>query len=166
MNQIYGCSFMNIVPKRKVVLKTELTKEEILKRLNECHGYKVSINNDTFRMHRIRYRDYRNICLYQIKGNIYDDYNITKVETTMQVYTGLLIFMMIWFVCFIFFCREVVINIFSSEIHYLAPFALVIFVVLLVPISHLIECKKTEKGLRRILDAEVIAKYWSITSKH
>lgn len=150
---------MKILPKRNIVLITKMGKEEIERKISENSEYRGHANTESFEICRII--NYRNSFLPQIKGNIYDDYNATRVEVSMKLNTLVLIFMPIWFVGVLSFCGMVISNFSFSDfdIFYLIPFVMLILGALFMYVPFSIECRRSERDLQRILDAEIIQKH-------
>ena len=149
---------MNIPPKKTIIYKTNLEKEEILKRLHESLDYEGSTDNNTFQISRIV--NYRNSFLPRIKGRITNDYNTTTIEITMQLHKFVLIFMGVWLIGVLsFFIISLISNSFENlKLLDIMPLGMLIFGVLLMYVPFTMECGKSEKDLEEMFEAEIISK--------
>ncbi|MFB9056773.1 hypothetical protein ACFFU9_08465 [Mariniflexile ostreae] len=110
---------MKIIPSEKIVLKTELSNQEVRKvlaeniqlkkktlfgftRLNEEKPFEGVFKHDTFKIQRLIKG--RNSFVPTIKGEIQSDFNETKIIVTLNIPKSTLIFIIYWltFVGFVF----------------------------------------------------------------
>lgn len=149
---------MNIPPKKTITYKTNLKKEEILKKLHESLDYEGSTDIDTFTISRII--NYRNSFLPRIKGRISTDYNTTTIEVTMQLHKFVFVFMAVWLIGVLSFFVISLINVPFNKLVFFdtIPLVMLIFGILLMYIPFTIESRKSEKDLEEMFEAEITSK--------
>lgn len=160
------------LPIENIVYKTKLSKEQILQKLNDnieaeksfgfgAHNYTYSkpyigqIVGNTFEIKRAI--SYRNSFLPQIKGEVYSDFNGTKIKVTMKPHTFVLVFMSIWFGGVFLACLATTFELFTQKFSpfFLIPFGMLIFGIVLIFGAFKTESATSKKDLSKILEAEI-----------
>lgn len=160
------------LPFENIIYKTKLSKEQTIQKLAEnieakksfgfgAYNYTYStpyigsITGNTFEIQRAI--SYRNSFLPQIKGEVYSEFDGTRVKVSMKPHPFVLVFMTIWFSGVIIGCFATTFALFTQNF---SPFFLIPYGMLLFGIALLYGAFKTEsaiskKDLTRILEAEV-----------
>ncbi|WP_445455086.1 hypothetical protein [Flavobacterium sp. HNIBRBA15423] len=167
-----------ILPFEKLVYRSTLPKDELLVHLqNEIEAEKPfsfrankfiyskpyigKIYNDSFEIKRAI--NYRNSFLPQIKGEIKDDLNGSKITVKMNLIEIVKVFMIIWLSGVLVGCLVISYNlIFKNDLNsegtyfMFTPFFMLLFGVVLVSLGFKVESKKSKKDLEKILKAKII----------
>jgi hypothetical protein len=160
------------LPIENIVYKTKLSKEQTIQKLTDNveaeKSFGFGANSYTYSKPYIgqiignnfdikRATSYRNSFLPQIKGEIYSEFDGTRIRVNMKPPTFVLIFMTVWFGGVSIACLATISALFTQGF---SPFFLVPFGMLLFGIALLLGAFKTEsstskKDLMRILEAEI-----------
>jgi hypothetical protein len=160
------------LPIENIIYKTKLSKEQTIQKLTEnieteksfgfgAHNYTYSkpyigrILGNSFEIKRAI--SYRNSFLPQIKGEIYSEFDGTKIKVNMKPHSLVLVFMTIWFGGVFLACIGTTYALFTQKF---TPFFFIPFGMLLFGIGLLFGAFKTEsstskKDLLKIFDAKI-----------
>lgn len=160
------------LPIENIVYKTKLSKEQIVQKLTDnieaeksfgfgAHNFTYSkpyigrIVGNIFEIKRAI--SYRNSFLPQIKGEIYSDFDGTKIKVNMKPNTFVLVFMTIWFGGVFIGCLATTFALFTQKFSpfFLIPFGMLIFGIALLFGAFKTESTTSKKDLLRILEAEI-----------
>lgn len=160
------------LPIENILYKTRLSKEEAIKRLSDNvekqqsfglaahkHSYsKPYIGNvygNSFEIKRAI--NYKNSFLPNIKGEIFSDYEGTKIRVTMKPESFVFVFMAIWFGGVAIGCVVTTFALFSQAFSpfFLIPYGMLVFGIVLLFGAFKTETKTSRTDLQRILEAEV-----------
>lgn len=146
---------MNIIPRKKIILNSRLSNNEIYDKLIHLEGYEVSVKENSFKMKRKI--NYRNSFLPQITLTLNTN-NSNLVNIVMKLHSFVLIFMLIWLAFVAFFGVITIINISYEELDQfsLIPFFMFVFGLLMLYVPFSLESAKSRRDLLRVLDAEVV----------
>jgi hypothetical protein len=167
-----------IVPFEQVVYHSRLTKEELLVHLqNEIeaeksfgfgasnHSFSKSyvgkITNNLFEIKRAI--SYRNSFLPNIKGEIQNDFNGSKVYVKMNLDKLVKVFMIVWLSLVSIACLAITYVTISNGgldpeggFAVFIPFLMLVFGIALVSIGFKVESKRSIKDLEELLKAKII----------
>lgn len=148
---------MSIIPYEKITLRTQLSSQEVIKRISESSEYIGNSTNTGFNVSRAI--SYQNSFLPQIKGLVVDDGRDTKIEITMKLNTFVLLFMVVWLGGMLASGALALSIITSSEldISTFIPIIGLIFGALLFTVPFKLESKKSKKDLINLFEAERLA---------
>ena len=164
---------MKYLPFENITYRTKLDSNEVLKRISEkvepkkpfriteifwennYKPYKGIVKGKTFNITRII--QYRNSFLPQIKGNVENDINGTKVNIKMRLHPIVLTFMIIWFsgvgIGFLL-TLSILLSNKSFEPMTLIPFGMLIFGYALVTGGFKYESIKSKKYFNELFESE------------
>ena len=160
------------LPLENIIYITKLSKDQVIQKLNEnveaeksvsfgsfnlsySKPYYGKINNYNFEIKRAI--SYNNSFLPQIKGEVYSDFDGTRIKVNMKLNSYVSAFISIWFVGVLFGCIVVNFALFTQDF---TPFFLIPFGMLLIGIALVYGAFKTESStsksdLMRIFEAEI-----------
>ena len=160
------------LPIENIIYKTKLSKEQTIQKLADnieaeksfgfgAHNYTYSkpyigqIFGNTFEIKRAI--NYRNSFLPQIKGEVYSEFDGTKIKVKMKPHSFVLVFMTIWFGGVFIGCVATTFALFTQNFSpfFLIPFGMLIFGIVLLLGAFKTESKKSKKDLVQILEAEI-----------
>lgn len=155
-----------------IIYKTKLSKDQVIQKLNEnveaeksvsfgsfnltySKAYYGKINGYNFEM--IRAISYNNSFLPKIKGEVYTDFDGTRIKVNMKLNSFVLAFMSIWFVGVIIGCIVVTFALFTQDFtpFFLIPFGMLLFGIALVYGAFKTESSTSKSDLMRIFEAEI-----------
>lgn len=160
------------LPVENLIYKTKLSKEQAIQKLNDNieveKSFGFGINNSTYSKPYIgqiignnfeikRAINYRNSFLPQIKGEIYTEFDGTKIKVNMKPHNFVLIFMGIWFSVVFIACLATTYVLFTQEfsLFSLIPFGMFLFGILLLFGAFKTESSTSKKDLTRIFEADI-----------
>ncbi|MCU0439103.1 MAG: hypothetical protein MUC49_14490 [Raineya sp.] len=154
------------LPIENIIYKTNLSKEQVIQRLTENIETKKSfgiyskpyigkIMGNHFEIERAI--SYRNSFLPQIKGEIYSEFNRTKIEVYMRPHLFVLFFMVIWLGGISMGCLVTLSVLFTGKFEppFLIPFGMLIFGIALLYGAFKTESAISKRDLMKMLDAEI-----------
>lgn len=160
------------LPIENIIYKSKLSTEQTIQKLNEnieaeksfgfgAHNFTYSkpyigkIIGNSFEIKRAI--SYRNSFLPQIKGEIYSDFDGTKIKVNMKPHSFVLVFMTIWFGGVFIGCIATTFALFTKEFtpFFLIPFGMLIFGIALLYGAFKTESSTSKKDLMKILEAEI-----------
>ncbi len=160
------------LPFENIIYKTKLSKEQTIQKLTDnidaeksfgfgAHNYTYSkpyigrITGNTFEIKRAI--NYRNSFLPQIKGEVYSEFDGTRIKVSMKPHTFVLVFMTIWFGGVFIGCLVTTFALFTQNFSpfFLIPFGMLLFGIALLYGAFKTESTTSKKDLTRILEAEI-----------
>jgi hypothetical protein len=162
----------NVLPFEKHILRTSLSKEQVIEKLKESvepeksfgfrsfnfsytKPYVGKINGDRFEIKRAI--NYRNSFLPLIKGIINNEIGRTKIDISMKPHDFVIAFMVIWFGGVTIGCIATTYVMLTQEFNpfLLIPFAMLLFGIALVVGAFKTESSKSRKDLLTLFEAEI-----------
>lgn len=159
-------------PSEKVIFKTQLSKEEVLEKLNQnveyselniidfktyTKPYKGKINGNLFEINRVI--SYRNSFLPQIKGEVRQSINGTEIEVKMSIHLIILVFMMVWLLGVFFAFLATLVACILNDISFFPLIIPIVMFMIGVGIAYLgftYETKKVKDDFKTIFSAKII----------
>lgn len=160
------------LPVENIVYKTKLSAERAIEKLDDnieakepfgfgTRDYAYSkpyigwIFGNRFEIERAI--SYRNSFLPQIKGEVYVEFDGTKIKVSMKPHIFVLIFMAVWFGGIFIACFAMVMKLFADGFspEFLIPFGMLLFGIALLFGAFKSESSRSKKDLMKILEAEV-----------
>jgi hypothetical protein len=160
------------LPVEYVIYKTKLSIEQTIQKLADnieaeksfgfgalnysySKPYIGKITGNRFEIERAI--SYRNSFLPQIKGEIYSEFDGTKIKVDMKPHLFVLFFMTLWFGGVFIGCIATTFAFFTKEFtpFVLIPYGMLIFGITLFYGSFKIESSISKKDLLKILEAEI-----------
>lgn len=160
------------LPIENIIYTTKLTKEQTIQKLTDnieaeksfgfgAQNYTYSkpyigkIIGNNFEVKRVI--SYSNSFLPQIKGEIYSEFDGTKIKVNMKPHSFVLVFMTIWFGGVFIGCIATTFALFTKEFtpFFLIPFGMLLFGITLLYGAFKTESKTSKKDLLEILEAEI-----------
>ncbi|WP_338814353.1 hypothetical protein V9L05_03175 [Bernardetia sp. Wsw4-3y2] len=168
---------MKYLPYENLTYKTHLSKEEILKRLNnktepeqwirmsgvfssgKHKEYEGVINENSFKISRII--GYRNSFLPRIEGKIEEGKGSTLIHIKMRLHTFVLVFLVIW-LSVMFIAATFLITTFSREVSHqsisslasFTPFLMIIIISIVTILAFHYEGNKSKEFFQNLFEAE------------
>jgi len=161
-----------LLPIENIVYKTKLSTEQTIQKLTDnieveksfgfgAHNFTYSkpyigkITGNNFEIKRAI--SYRNSFLPQIKGEVYSEFDGTKIKVNMKPHSFVLVFMTIWFGGVFIGCIATTFALFTQEFtpFFLIPFGMLIFGIALLYGAFKAESSTSKKDLMEILEAEI-----------
>jgi hypothetical protein len=160
------------LPIENIIYRTKLSKEEVIRRLTDnieaVELYSFGVRNPTYskpyfgkigsnNFQIIRAIKYRNSFLPEIKGEIYSEFDGTKIKVNMKPHSLVLVIMAFWLGGVFIGCIVTTYAMFTTEFtpFHLIPFGMLIFGIALVFSGFKTESSASKKDLLRILEAEI-----------
>jgi hypothetical protein len=160
------------LPIENIVYKTKHSKEQTIQKLSENieaeKSFGFGVNSYTYSKPYIgrvigsnfeikRAISYRNSFLPQIKGEVYSEFDGTKIKVNMKPHIFVLVFMTIWFGGVFIGCVATIFALFTQEFtpFFLIPFGMLLFGIALLYGAFKTESSTSKKDLIRILEAEI-----------
>lgn len=160
------------LPIENIVYITKLSKEQTIQKLTENieaeKSFGFGANNYTYSKPYIgrvtggnfeikRAISYRNSFLPQIKGEVYSEFDGTKIKVNMKPQAFVLVFMTIWFGGVIIGCIATTFALFTQEFTpaLLIPFGMLLFGFALLYGAFKTESSISKNDLMRIFEAEI-----------
>lgn len=161
---------MKYLPFERIVYRTNLSQEEIIKRLSEfvepkkfsfirnpIKDYEGSVDADSFDISRAI--TYRNSFLPQIYGSIQKINYGTEIQVTMSLNGFVLLFTIVWCliasVSFVIVLMKGIIDK-AISVEFFIPLIMLLFIYGLTMAGFKIESKKSKEYLRKTFEAEII----------
>ena len=161
------------LPVENLVYKTKLSKEQAIAKLAEnieakkafglsAFNYSYSkpyigkISGNIFEIERVI--QYRNSFLPTIKGEVFSDYEGTKINVHMKPQSFVFVFMLVWVGGVTLGCIVAIIASLTQKFSpfFLIPFAMLLFGVGLFYGAFKSESSTSKKDLKRICEAEIV----------
>lgn len=162
-----------VLPFEKHYLRTRLSKEQVIERLQESiepeksfgfgsfnfsytKPYVGKIYGDTFEIKRAI--NYRNSFLPLIKGVVNSEIGRTKINITLKPHDFVIAFMTIWFGGVTIGCVATTYVMLTDDFNpfLVIPFAMLLFGIALVVGAFKTESSKSKKDLLTLLEAEIV----------
>ncbi|RZJ69929.1 hypothetical protein [Flavobacterium sp.] len=158
-------------PKDQVVFKSDLSAEEVLKRLQnnveaqKTFGFRINtsystpyigkIVGNTFSIRRVI--SYRNSFLPVIKGEVTSAMSGSRIKVTMQPDAAVKVFMIIWLAGVTFGCIAILTTLFTEEADFfiLIPFFMLAMGLALFHFPFKIEANRSRKDFLEMLEAKI-----------
>lgn len=160
---------MKYLPFERIIYKTNLSEQEVIKRLSEfvepkkfslgrtsTKEYEGLVNNDRFEINRII--NYRNSFLPQIIGTIQKNNDRTQIEITMKLHVLVLVFLIVWCGFTLFFLVGVCFAEKKISTVLFMPILMLLFAYGLTMLGFKTESKKSKEFLRKNFEEEIITK--------
>lgn len=160
---------MKYLPFERIVYRTNLSQEEIIKRLsdfvepkkfsfirNPIKDYEGSVDAYSFDISRAI--TYRNSFLPQIYGSIQKNNNGTEIQVTMSLNGFVLLFTIVWCLIASFSFVFVLIKGIKDKaisVEFFIPLIMLLFIYGLTMAGFKIESKKSKEYLRKAFEAEI-----------
>lgn len=160
------------LPFENIIYKTKLSNEQAIQKLNDnieaerrfgfsapsytySKPYIGQITGNKFKIKRVI--NYRNSFLPQIKGEVYSEFDGTKIKVNMSLHKFILVFTSIWLGIVFIGCSFTIYVLFTKAFapFILIPLGLLVFGVALLFNAFKTESAKSRKDLMRIFEAEI-----------
>lgn len=161
------------LPIENITYKTKLSKEQTIQKLTDnieaeqsffgdqnytySKPYIGKIIDNNFKIKRAINDSYYESFSPQIKGEIYSEFDGTKIKVNMKLHSFVLVFMIIWFGGVFIGCIVSIIALFTEEFtpFFIIPFGMLICGILLFYGRFKAETSTSKKDLLKILEAEI-----------
>lgn len=160
---------MKYLPFERIVYRTNLSQQEIIKRLsdvvepkkisfrrNHTKDYEGSVDTDSFDISRVI--NYRNSFLPQIYGIIQKNNDRTEIQVTMSLDGFVFLFTIAWCLMASSFFVIVLMKGIRDKgitIEFFIPLVMLLFMYVLTMVCFKIESQKSKEYLRKIFEAEI-----------
>ena len=164
---------INLLPIENLIYKTRLSKSEVLNKLIEniekqktfgfgtdwrvySKPYIGEIENNSFEVKRAI--NYRNSFLPKISGEVFEDFEGTKIKIKMRPHEIIIAFLFLWFGIAFLCCLGSIYAMFTRDFNlvFLGPFFMILFGIVLLSVGFKTETNKSKQDFKKILNAEII----------